>query len=115
EARPTTGAVEAPSADPSARAAADAALRETQTREESERVGEARDALRRGDAAAALAQLEQIRARFPAGVLGQEREALAIEALAKSGRRADAATRAAAFLQAYPSSPLAAKVQGFAQ
>jgi hypothetical protein len=116
EARPaSSGAAEAPSADPSAARAADAAARETQLREESQQVGEARDALRRGDAAGALGLLEQIRARFPAGVLGQEREALSIEALARSGRRADAAARAAAFLQAYPQSPLAARVQTFAQ
>ncbi len=89
----------------------EATERETMLREESRLVGEARDALRRGDATGALAQLEQIQARFPGGVLGQEREALTIEALARSGRRAEASARATAFLQAYPTSVLAGRVQ----
>jgi outer membrane protein assembly factor BamD (BamD/ComL family) len=84
-------------------------------REESDRVAEARAALRRGDASAALAQLEQIRTRFPAGGLVQEREALTIEALARSGRRADASARAAAFLRAYPTSVHSQRVQGYIQ
>jgi hypothetical protein len=124
-ARPTPGepaAAASPSADPSAdrrapaeaRAADPAAERETLLREESRLVGEARAALRRGDAAAALGMLDQIRERFPGGVLAQEREALSIEALARSGRRDEAAARAAAFVKAYPASPLAAGVQGFA-
>jgi outer membrane protein assembly factor BamD (BamD/ComL family) len=82
-------------------------------REENRQVSEARAALRRGDASGALVQLEQIRTRFPLGVLVQEREVLTIEALARSGRRADASARAEAFLQAYPTSTLAERVQGF--
>ena len=93
--------------------AAAAVERETMVREESRVVGEARAALRRGDASGALTQLEQIQARFPGGVLGQEREALTIEALARSGRRAEASSRAAAFLQAHPTSVLAGRVQPF--
>jgi hypothetical protein len=89
--------------------------RETMLREEGRLVGEARDSLRRGDATGALAQLEQIRARFPGGALAQEREALAIEALARSGQRAAASNRAAAFLRAYPTSQLAERVQEFAK
>jgi hypothetical protein len=89
--------------------------RETMLREEGRLVGEARDSLRRGDATGALAQLEQIRTRFPGGALAQEREALAIEALARSGQRAAASNRAAAFLRAYPTSQLAERVQEFAK
>jgi hypothetical protein len=89
------------------------AERETMIREESRVVGEARAALRRGDASGALTQLDQIQARFPGGVLGQEREALTIEALARSGRRAEASTRASAFLQAHPTSVLAGRMQPF--
>ena len=89
--------------------------RATMLREESRQVSEARDALRRGDAPGALVQLEQIRGRFPGGLLVQEREALTIEALARSGRRSDASARAAAFLQAYPTSMLAERVQTFVQ
>jgi hypothetical protein len=104
-----------PPASASASAAPAASERETMLREESRQVAEARDALRRGDYAGALAQLEQIRARFPGGGLAQEREALAIEALHRSGRRADASARANAFLATYPSSPLAERVQAFAK
>ena len=84
-------------------------------REENRQMSEARAAMRRGDAPGALALLEQVRARFPGGMLVQEREALAIEALARSGRRGDASARAAAFLQAYPTSMFAERVQTFAR
>lgn len=43
--------------------------------------------------------------RFPAGMLTQEREAIAIEALAKLGRDAQAQSRARIFLKAHPGSP----------
>lgn len=92
-----------------------AAERETMIREESRLVGEARDALRRGNAPGALTLLEQIRARFPAGVLGQEREVLTIEALARSGRRPEAAARAEAFIKAHPQSPLVTRVESFSR
>ncbi len=89
--------------------------RETMLREENHQMSEARAAMRRGDAPGALTLLDQVRARFPGGVLVQEREALAIEALARSGRRGDAAARAAAFLKAYPTSMFADRVQAFAR
>ncbi|MFT3773663.1 MAG: hypothetical protein QM820_50455 [Minicystis sp.] len=108
--RPAVSATASATVEP----AAAAAERETMLREESRMVAEARDALRRGDAGGALTMLEQIRAKFPGGVLAQEREALSIEALARSGRKGDAAARAAAFVKAYPTSPLAARVQQFA-
>ena len=78
-------------------------------------VGEARALLRSGQSLAALHQLDQARARFPGGMLGQEREALAIEALSQSGQRAAARERAAAFLRAYPSSPHATRMESFAE
>jgi len=80
-------------------------------REESGALLEARAALRAGDAARSLALLEQARVRYPHGALGQEREALAIRALAQSGDRAAAARRARAFLQAHPQSPYVADVR----
>ena len=89
--------------------------RETRLLEESRRLTEARDALRRGDASGALSRLEDLQRAVPGGILGQEREALAIEALARSGRSAEAQTRARAFLQAYPTSPHATRVEGFAR
>ena len=89
--------------------------RETRLLEESRRLTEARDALRRGDASGALAQLADLQRAVPGGILGQEREALAIEALAKSGRSGEAQSRARAFLLAYPQSPHAARVEAFAR
>jgi hypothetical protein len=115
------GALPAGGGDPHAPVAAAATTEspagappEMAARAEARLVGEVRDALQRGDAAGALAQLGRIDERFPGGVLGQEREALAIEALARSGRRAEAAARAAAFLEAHPQSMLAGRVQPFA-
>jgi hypothetical protein len=89
--------------------------RETRLLEESRRLSEARDALRRGDASGALSLLSELQRAVPGGILGQEREALAIEALAKSGRSSEAQARARAFLQAYPQSPHAPRVEAFAR
>ena len=75
---------------------------------------EARAALRDGRPEDALRVLEPARAEFAGGALVQEREALTIEALAKTGRRADASRRADAFLRAYPGSPHATAVRSFA-
>lgn len=107
EPRPAVSAAPTATAEPESR--------ETLLREESRLVGEARAALRRGDAAGALSMLETIRARFPGGGLGQEREALAIEALARAGRRDEAKARAAAFVEAHPTSPFVTVVQAFAK
>jgi hypothetical protein len=80
-------------------------------REETRMVAAARDALRLGDPASGLVWLERAEREFPNGVLVQEREALTIEALARSGRRAEAEKRAASFLRDYPKSPHAARVE----
>jgi hypothetical protein len=87
--------------------------RRSRLREESALVGEARGALRAGNAGQALTLLESARTRFPDGILGQEREALTIEALARSGNAAVASARARAFLAAYPSSAHAERIQTF--
>ncbi|HEX3775274.1 MAG TPA: hypothetical protein VHV51_12470 [Polyangiaceae bacterium] len=109
------GAALAPSAS-SAASSRDAVPVEAKSalRDESLAVLEIRRTLRAGDANGALHLLEQARQRFPRGALGQEREALSIEALAKSGARDAAARQAAAFLRAHPKSPYAADVQSFA-
>lgn len=52
----------------------------------------------------ALALADEHPSRFPAGVLAQEREVIAIDALVKLHRTAEARTRAAAFRTRYPSS-----------
>ena len=75
---------------------------------------EARRDLREGRPEDALRLLDAARTEFAAGALVQEREALAIEALSRSGRREAARARAAAFLRAYPGSPHAASVKTFA-
>jgi hypothetical protein len=54
--------------------------------------------------ATALALANQHAARFPHGALAQEREVIAIEALRRLGRSAEADRRAAAFAQAFPGS-----------
>jgi len=77
-------------------------------------VVEAKRALRAGDAASALRLLEAAGRTFPDGALGQEREALAIEALDRAGQREAARARAHAFLRAYPTSPHATNVRRFA-
>lgn len=80
-------------------------------RAESELLLRARASLRAGDCVAALAQAERLKARFPAGALAQEREVVAIQALACKGRDAEASARAAAFLQEHPASPHADAVR----
>lgn len=114
--REPDGAGDAPSlAGPSdgAVSATPEEARRSRLREESALVSEARGALRAGNAAEALTRLESARARFPDGVLGQEREALTIEALARSGQGALASARARAFLAAHPSSAHAERIQTF--
>ena len=85
--------------------------RASQLREESEMILGARRVLRAGDPSRALTLLDAARARFPDGILVQEREALTIEALVRSGQRALATKRAEAFLRAYPKSPHGADVK----
>ena len=89
------------------------ALEKSALRDESAAVLEIRRKLRAGDAPAALRLLEQARQRFPRGALSQEREALGIEALAKSGAKAAASREAHSFLHRYPKSPYASDVQTF--
>jgi ATP-dependent helicase YprA (DUF1998 family) len=57
-----------------------------------------------GDAPAAIAILERHAARFPRGLLAEEREAMTVRALVATGRRDEARRRAAAFVATWPSS-----------
>jgi hypothetical protein len=59
-----------------------------------------------GDPRAALARTDEHLAAYPRGVLAQEREYLAIDALVRLGRHADAAERARRFEAQHPASPL---------
>jgi hypothetical protein len=71
---------------------------------ESDAVIRSRRALRAGECAAALNILADATRRFGAGVLGEERDALGVQALACTGQTVAAKQRAAAFLAAHPAS-----------
>jgi hypothetical protein len=87
---------------------------ETSTlREESRMLLEARAALRSKNPTLALELLHRAASRFSHGVLGEEREALMIEALAQEGQRQLAAERAEAFLRHFQRSPHAADVRRY--
>jgi outer membrane protein assembly factor BamD (BamD/ComL family) len=105
--------VPGPGAGRSAAAASDDAKKTRASRlaEESRMVLEARNALRSGDLGGALRLLDAAKTEFQDGALTQEREALTIEALARSGRREIASRRAEAFLRDYPKSPHASDVR----
>lgn len=84
-------------------------------REEAAMVQSARQALRSGGASQALQILGQIQEKIGGrGGLQQEREALTIEALAKTGRQAEAKARAESFLKMFPTSPFASDIKIFA-
>jgi hypothetical protein len=87
----------------------------SQLEEEAALLRAARQQLRQGALAAAFASLETSRQRFSAPALEQEREALMIELLYRSGQRAAAAARARAFLQQHVESPHRGQVQKFAE
>ena len=73
----------------------------------------ARGALARGQPARALARLDAYAATFPRPRLGLEAEILRIDALARSGRAAEARGHAKAFLREHPHSVLAARARRY--
>lgn len=77
---------------------------------EEEILGRARAALA-ADPSKALALTAQHAAKFPGGMLSQEREQIAIEALLALGRRADALTRAKRFAATWPRSPYVSRLR----
>jgi hypothetical protein len=77
---------------------------------EAELLEQARTALKSAPARA-LARANEHRARFPGGVLVQEREVIAIQALRQLGRSAEADQRAEAFAKAFPGSAFARKLK----
>jgi hypothetical protein len=91
-----------------------AALAASRLKEEAALLRRARAELRSGALTAAFATLEASRREFTAPELFQEREALSIELLHRSGERAAAAARAREFLSHFPESPHAATVRAFA-
>jgi hypothetical protein len=65
---------------------------------------EARGALAQGDPARAIERLDHHRRAFPTPLLGEERDAMWVQALVKGGRVDEARTRAEAFRRRYPDS-----------
>jgi hypothetical protein len=63
------------------------------------------------DPAQAFALAEEGQRRFPSGLFAQEREAVAIGALAHLGRAAEARARAKVFLASYPRSSFAERIR----
>lgn len=66
----------------------------------------ARTALGRNDGAHALEAVERHAREFPRGQMTEEREAIAVQALVKLGRKDEAAARGARFRRRYPDSVL---------
>jgi hypothetical protein len=71
----------------------------------------ARHSLEVQDGQAALDAVTRHQRRFPAGILVQEREAMAVRALVQLGRLDDARARARAFGARFPDSMLLPAVQ----
>lgn len=71
----------------------------------------AHSALQADDPAGALILLDEHARRFPAGALGEERDACRVASLCALGRNAEARAAAARFLGAFPNSPHAARVR----
>jgi hypothetical protein len=82
-------------------------------RHESALLTRARAELRSGNPHAAQATLSRMQREFPAGALHQERDVLAIEALAAEGNAEAAARGARSFILAHPESPHAATLRRF--
>jgi hypothetical protein len=78
---------------------------------EADLLEQARAALKAGDSARALQRVNEHARRYPRGVLVQEREVLAIQALRRLGRDVEAERRADAFSKAYPGSAFQRKLQ----
>jgi hypothetical protein len=91
----------------------EASLGAGQLEEEARMLARARAELLRSEFTAAFATLEASRLRFSSPELYQEREALTIELLYRSGERRAAAERGGAFLERFPDSPHVARVRGF--
>jgi hypothetical protein len=72
---------------------------------------EARTALAQGDAARAIDRLDRHRRTYPVPLLGEERDAMWIEALVKAGRYDEARARAAAFRKHAPHSIFSSMVE----
>ena len=79
-------------------------------RKEIAQLGEVRSAFDGGDHALALSLADAGHRRFRGGLLYEQREAIAIRALAELGRTLDARKRGERYLTRFPSGPHAARV-----
>jgi len=91
-----------------------APVRVSQLEAETRALRRARDELRTGKLADAFATLEASQRQFSAPELYQEREALMIELLHRSGQVTAAERRASAFLSRFPESPHVQQIRRFA-
>jgi hypothetical protein len=83
--------------------------------EEGRLVSRAHQLIQSGQGGEALKVLRMLESRYPRSVLSQEREVLTIEALGATGDSAAARARAKRFLERFPKSPHAARLQRFAE
>jgi hypothetical protein len=97
----STPAASVPSAPPS---------RASQLSAERVMLDEARAAIAQGEPARALERLERHRRTFSSPILGEERDAMRVEALAKAGRHDEAVAAAAVFHKRWPESLFASAV-----
>jgi hypothetical protein len=88
-----------------------AAVAANELKAETEALRAAQSALRGGDAARALALLDDQQARYRPGLLQQERAAARVMALCQAGRATEARTAAVRFESDFPRSPLVARVR----
>ncbi len=102
---PSAAPTELPASAPTASAVRGAPLPRTfQLAAERMLLDEARGALGQGDPGRALDRLERHRRTFATPILGEERDAMEVEALAKLGRSAEARAKADAFRRRTPNS-----------
>jgi hypothetical protein len=99
-----------PFAPSSASASARASLAPAPAEPEGVLLARAHDALLHGSPQRALALAAEHGRAYPHGALAQEREVIAIEALAAAGRHDEARARAATFRAAYPGSSHQARI-----
>ena len=108
---PSSSATSATSAPTNAPAASAARASTSDLTAERSLLDVARTALGRGDFTNALASVDAHQKRFPKGALVEEREALAVQALAGAGRHDEARARSDRFARAFPGSILLPAVE----
>lgn len=85
--------------------------RDDELADENALITRAQSALARGRASEAMAAVREHQRRFPGGRFGEEREALAVQALARMGQHEAASERADRFFARYPRSLLTRAVR----